>query len=87
MSIFIPGGTIMKHYFIVTILLISIFTVGIVFSEPSFNGATPGCSGGDCHSFKSGLVSAKALDNFQIEVTLSGIGSGDKVAGELVDIN
>jgi hypothetical protein len=66
-------------------MLISVFTGSVLLSEPSFNGTTPGCSGGGCHDFKSDLVSAEASDNFQIEVTLSGIGSGEKVGGELMD--
>jgi hypothetical protein len=67
-----------------TILFILI-TITFLYSEPSFNGNDPGCSGGGCHSFNSGLVSAVPLGDLQIQVTVNNVDQGDKVAGELVD--
>ncbi|UCH66884.1 MAG: T9SS type A sorting domain-containing protein [Ignavibacterium sp.] len=64
---------------------ICIITVSLLLSEPAFNGSSPGCGGGGCHSFQDGAVSVTILDNLQVEVTVSGTGS--KVGGELVDEN
>jgi hypothetical protein len=53
-------------------------------SQPSFNGATPGCGpAGGCHTFQSGILSVQSLGNLQVRVTLTG-GTGN-MAGELVD--
>jgi hypothetical protein len=52
-------------------------------SQPSFNGATPGCAGGGCHTFQSGILAAGLPGGLAVQITLSG-GSGN-VAGELVD--
>jgi len=54
-------------------------------AKPSFNGSTPGCSGSGCHSFSHGILSATPLDNFQVSIQLSGVQSGEKVAGDLVN--
>lgn len=71
-----------KIYFFV--LFLSTFALTpLLLSEPSFNGSAPGCSGSGCHSFNDGSVSAAILNNFQVEVTVSGTSS--KVGGELVD--
>ncbi|MEJ2634500.1 MAG: FlgD immunoglobulin-like domain containing protein [Calditrichia bacterium] len=70
-------------------LLAIIFGMFIIFSaflmQPSFNGSAPGCSGGSCHTFQSGLVSATPLNNLQVQVTVTGVQAGRAVAGELVD--
>jgi len=55
-------------------------------SKPSFNGNSPGCTGGGCHSNQSGIVSVTPLGNLAVQVTLSGQSAGQKVAGELVDL-
>lgn len=49
-------------------------------SQPSFNGATPGCTG--CHTLQAGIVSAIPT-GLDIEITLTG--ATGNVAGELVD--
>ena len=43
----------------ITYLLISILFLSssIIFSEPGFNGSTPGCNAGGCHIHNSGIVS------------------------------
>lgn len=70
------------------IYMLSILTLSsIAFVKPSFNGANPGCSGSNCHSLQPGIVSLAPLSNLQIQVTVSGVQSGKKVAGELVDEN
>jgi hypothetical protein len=57
--------------------------VSYVPSQPSFNGATPGCGGSGCHTFQAGIASATPKANLQVSVSLSG--TTGKVAGELVD--
>ena len=53
-------------------------------SQPSFNGATPGCGpAGSCHTFQSGILSVTQMANLQARITCTG-GTGN-VAGELVD--
>jgi len=55
-------------------------------SQPSFNGPTPGCgSGGGCHTFRSGIVSASLPGGLAVQITVNG--AGGNVAGELVDTN
>ena len=73
-----------KIYFFV-LLLFTFPLTSLLQSEPSFNGSTPGCSGSGCHSFSGGDVSATILNNFQVQVTITGTSS--KVGGELVDEN
>jgi hypothetical protein len=66
--------------------LVSILTLAYIShvpSQPSFNGSATGCAGSGCHSFQAGLVTATAIDNLTVEVTV-GSTSGN-VAGELVD--
>jgi hypothetical protein len=54
-------------------------------SQPTFNGATPGCgSGGGCHTSTAGIVSATP-SGLHVQVTLTG--TTGNVAGELVDSN
>ncbi len=57
--------------------------VSYVPSQPSFNGATPGCGGSGCHTFQAGIASVTPKANLQVSVSLSG--ATGKVAGELVD--
>jgi hypothetical protein len=52
-------------------------------SQPSFNGTTAGCGGGNCHSNQSGIVTASSSGGLTVRVTVSGTSSN--VAGELVD--
>jgi len=67
------------------LFILIIFT--FLYSEPSFNGDTPGCSGSgsSCHSFNAGLVNAVPQGDLQVEVSLPSLSQGDKVGGELVD--
>lgn len=70
---------------ITTLILLS---VSLVFSKPSFNGTTPGCGpSGGCHTTETGIFSVVAQNGLTVEVTVTGVGSGEKVAGELVDSN
>jgi hypothetical protein len=75
----------LKANFVLITIGISLIAVSLLLSEPAFNGSSPGCGGGGCHSFQDGTVSVTILDNMQVEVTVSGTGS--KVGGELVDEN
>ncbi len=75
----------MKKYILFAILILNLAVFSVLFSEPSFNGSTAGCAGGNCHSFKAGIVSAITQSNLQVEVTVSGVSPGKKVGGELVD--
>ena len=72
--------------FLVFLSIVS-FTVffGYTYLQPSFNGNSPGCSGGGCHSFNNGIVSVRVIDSINVEVTVSGVSSGKPVAGELVN--
>ncbi|NNG27171.1 MAG: T9SS type A sorting domain-containing protein [Ignavibacteriaceae bacterium] len=74
----------MKITFILLTIAISLVITSIQFSEPSFNGSSPGCSGSGCHSFSDGDVSVALIDSITVEVTVSGTSS--RVGGELVDI-
>lgn len=64
-----------------------IFLFSTLWGEPGFNGSAPGCSGGSCHSHNTNDVTAVAIGNMQIQITLSGVSSGKRVGGELVDSN
>ncbi len=75
----------LKTNFLLITISISIIAVSLLLSEPAFNGSSPGCGGGGCHSFQDGDVSVTVLDNLQVEVTVSGTSS--RVGGELVDEN
>jgi len=65
-------------------ILITILLSSLYFSEPGFNGTSPGCEGSGYHDQQAGIVSAVA-NGLNVEITLSGTSS--KVAGELVDEN
>ena len=69
-----------------TILFITIIFT-FLYSEPSFNGNTPGCAGSSCHDYNAGNVSALPAGDMQIEVSLNNVSQGEKVGGELVDNN
>lgn len=60
-----------------------IFIVSL-YSKPSFNGGS-GCSGGGCHSYSQNSVSLTDLGNLQVEITVNGVQSGARVAGELIN--
>ena len=66
-------------------VLITMLISPSLYSEPGFNGTTPGCGGSGCHTSQAGIVSAVVQGNLQVKITLSGASS--KVAGELVDEN
>jgi hypothetical protein len=63
-------------------VLMTIFFSPLNFSEPGFNGSTPGCGVAGCHTQQAGIVSVVA-NGLDVEVTVSGTSSN--VAGELVD--
>lgn len=75
----------MKTTFLLFAIGITIIAVSLLSSDPAFNGSSPGCGSGGCHSFQDGAVSVTILDNLQVEVTVSG--STSKVGGELVNEN
>jgi hypothetical protein len=67
---------------VLSVLIVAAFISSLT-SQPSFNGATPGCgSGGGCHTPQTGIVSA-VPSGMQVQITLTGATSS--VAGELVD--
>ena len=72
----------MKYTLLFLIVGIVLLVIQGNISQPSFNGTTPGCSGGGCHTFQDGMVSASAND-LQVQITVSG--TSGTVAGELVD--
>jgi flagellar hook assembly protein FlgD len=74
----------MNKYVSIFSIIIIIYLCTFLISEPSFNGNNPGCSGGGCHSFKSGEISV-TTNELEVEVSLPNISSGEKVAGELVN--
>jgi len=57
--------------------------VSLLQSEPGFNGTSPGCSGSGCHTLVSGNVTATAIANNQVLITVTG--ASGNVAGELVN--
>jgi len=75
----------MKISILLIAIALSLLVIPYILSEPSFNGSSPGCAGSGCHSFSDGIVSVTVLNNFQVEVLLSGTTS--KVGAELVDEN
>jgi hypothetical protein len=76
----------MKISFVLFVVMISLLVYTFTNSQPSFNGSAPGCgSAGSCHALTAGIVTAEALDNLQVRITVTGTTSG--VAGELVDNN
>ena len=74
----------MKYTILLIAVAIVIFAIPIHFSEPGFNGSSPGCDGSGCHALEDGLVSATVTD-LQVAITVNGTTSS--VAGELVDAN
>ena len=72
----------MKYTILFLVVGFVLFLIPINNSRPSFNGDTPGCTGGGCHTFEDGMVSVSVSD-LQVEVTVSG--TSGPVAGELVD--
>jgi hypothetical protein len=74
--------THMKANIALISVLMTIFFSPLNFSEPGFNGPTPGCGGSGCHTQNPGIVSVVA-NGLDVEVTVSNTSS--KVAGELVD--
>ena len=77
----------MKTTFLLFTIAITLLVIPLNLSEPSFNGTDPGCSSSGCHSLSDGDVSVMILNNLEVEVTLTGVDPGEKVAGELVDGN
>lgn len=75
----------MKLTIVVFVLAILLLAYNIHYSQPGFNGTAPGCSGNGCHTLVAGIVTAQALDNLQVQISVSGTSSS--VAGELVDAN
>jgi len=67
-------------------LTIIFFGVTFVFTKPSMN-ASSGCSGGGCHTFNQGILSVSVISDTEVEVLLTGVSSGQDVAGELLDSN
>ena len=73
----------MKSMQLLLTALITLFLTFNLYSEPGFNGPSPGCSGSGCHSFQDNTVSVVPMSNLQVQVTITGTSS--KVGGELVD--
>ena len=63
--------------------LITMLISSLNYSEPGFNGTTPGCGGSGCHTSQAGILSASVQSNLQVQITLSG--TTGNVGGELVD--
>jgi hypothetical protein len=74
----------MRKYISILSIVIIGYLYSILISEPSFNGDSPGCSGAACHSFKAGELSV-TTNELQVQVSLSNISAGEKIAGELVN--
>jgi hypothetical protein len=75
------------RYILGTVIIsIGMYSI-IALSQPSFNGTTPGCSGGGCHTHSAGKASIVSTNNLSVSVQLLGISNGTVVAGELVDQN
>ena len=72
----------MKYTILIVIVGIILLLIPTNISQPSFNGTNPGCSGGGCHTFQDGMVSASVTD-LDVQITVSG--TSGRVAGELVD--
>ncbi|GAB4337637.1 MAG: hypothetical protein Kow0037_20600 [Calditrichia bacterium] len=72
---------------IVMLVTVLMLTVTILISKPSFNGNSPGCGGGGCHSLQDGDVQINSINNLQVQIKVNNVSSGEKVAGELVDMN
>jgi hypothetical protein len=72
----------MKYTILLLVIGIILLVIPGNISQPSFNGTNPGCTGGGCHTFQDGMVSASVTD-LQVQITVSG--TSGAVAGELVD--
>ena len=72
----------MRKYVSIFSISILVFLFSVLISEPSFNGNTPGCSGGGCHSSNPGALSL-TTDELKVTVSFPNV-SGEKVGGELV---
>ncbi len=68
-----------------TFILFLMVTIATISSKPSYNGLTPGCSGGSCHPYENGILALTPQNNGNVIVNLSGY-SGH-VAGELVKVS
>jgi hypothetical protein len=68
-------------------LFFILIIISFLYSEPSFNDDTPGCEGGGCHDLSLGIISNTQQEELQIAVTLNNVSQGDKLAGELVDMD
>jgi hypothetical protein len=73
----------MRKYISIFSIIIFVFLFSILVSEPSFNGNTPGCSGGNCHNSNPGALSL-TTDELKVTVSFPNV-SGEKVGGELVN--
>lgn len=73
----------MKASLVILITFVTMLMSSTSFSEPGFNGATPGCGASGCHTSQAGILTATVQSNLQVKITLTGTTS--KVAGELVD--
>ncbi len=72
----------MKANISLLIVIIAIFFSPLHFSEPGFNGTTPGCEGSGCHNPQPGIVTI-GTSGLDVEITVSG--ATGNVGGELVD--
>ena len=76
----------MKKYIWSGIILFSLFVITLLFSQPSFNGPTPGCgSGGGCHTPTSGILKLTTSGDLTVTVSFTGVQGIGKIAGELMD--
>ncbi|MCW8960585.1 MAG: fibronectin type III domain-containing protein [Ignavibacteriaceae bacterium] len=75
----------MKSMHLLLTALLTLSLTIFLHSEPGFNGSSPGCSGSGCHTFQDNMISVVPMNNFQVQVTLTGTTSN--VGGELVDEN
>ena len=67
---------------LMAVLALTLVSLRDLSTQPSFNGATAGCSGGGCHSLSNGIVSVNATN---LSVTITVTGNTGSVAGELVN--
>jgi Secretion system C-terminal sorting domain len=72
----------MRYTLLFLLIGIILLIIPANISQPSFNGSNPGCTGGGCHTFQDGMVSASVTD-LQVQISVSG--TSGAVAGELVD--
>lgn len=73
----------MKASLALITILITILISPLHYSEPGFNGTTPGCGGSECHTSQTGILSAVVQSNLKVQITLSGTTSS--IGGELVN--